>query len=165
MPKTYNHKDRYDVKRAGEKLLWRFKIDENGHTKNFKPNLDDLNALKCLLGYISNKKLENISNNTLAVKLFIMSYKEYIRKLDACVLDDKFNIYIASLLDKPLDFYYESFLSEFKTNQISKLTEYCVNKNQKSFTKEQLSRLYTDDFILNKLNETISNALENFSFT
>ena len=57
----------WDVKRAGERLLWRFGLD-----KPFLPNEDDKLALKSVLAWINRQSSGVIENNPLFAKLFLL---------------------------------------------------------------------------------------------
>lgn len=154
----------YDIKTAGQRLLFRFKPNEKGFCKTFTPNDEDIKALSVLLKWITRQKEDVVNNNLLFSKLFIKTLLSNIRTTEACVLDEMIHKELLRDLNKPIEFYIEGFVNEIRVNQASKV---CFLAKDKNKTQEQLTemfnRVYSPEFIESKLRDYVSEALNRFS--
>lgn len=136
--KIQENKEYWDVKRSGEKLLWRLSPDDDGKFKSFTPNLKDYNALKSVLGWINRQTSKNVDNNVLFAKLYIYHLTMNIRHYGTTVLNEFPTNDLLRLLDTPLNLFYKSFHQDLHGNQLNKLVEYSdINK----LVDEQINRI------------------------
>ena len=151
-------KKTWDLKRAVKRLSYRLNKRE-GKFISFKPNYDDKDALVCMVEYIDRVNEQSLVKNDLFAKLFVYVLRETIISYDSVVLDKEIQLAVSHILDNSLEYQIQSFIREFKTNQIEKIAEL---SKKKEITKEHLNRIYTDDVIRGYLNEMITNALNRF---
>lgn len=149
----------WDIKSAGERLLWRFK-----QGKAFKPNDLDLDALKCLLSWVNRQTSENISNNQLFAKLYIYHLTMNIRYYETTVLNEFPVGDLHRLLSRPLSSFYKSFFIDIHNNQLNKLIDVNVEERQDVLDEyKKLQQTFTEDYIIAMLDEQMSNALNRYS--
>lgn len=153
----------YDIKKAAERLAFRFKQDEIGNSTSFRPNRDDVAALETIFGWIDRQKKETISNNTLFAKLYIYFFNQQIRYFETDSLDMICQKELSKLLDTPLDVYYKAFHKELHSSQISKICERAKKENNSKVDVSELENLYTLDFVTAHLDNQITEALNRFS--
>ena len=122
--KIEDNKNHWDVKKSGERLLWRFATDEKGNYKSFTPNENDFVALKSVLGFINRQTNENVENNQLFAKLFIYHLTMEIRQFGTTVFNDYPLDKITKLLKTPLHLFCKAFYDDLHHNQLNKLVKY-----------------------------------------
>lgn len=112
-------KYKFNVKKSGERLLWRFK-----ERKNFTPNDNDMNALECILEWINRQTSENVKNNQLFAKLYIQYLIYTIQHHQTTIIDPMPQHSLSRLLNRPLELFYHDFYTDIHNNQLNKLSEY-----------------------------------------
>lgn len=149
----------WDVKKAGERLLWRFSL------KSFAPNEDDQMALKSVLAWINRNASENVNNNQLFAKLYVYFLTQEIRYNQATVLDEKLQKKVHSMLDKPLALFYKAFINDLYSSQFNKLKEgqTLQESNEVMMDIIQFKETFNEDYCIGKLNQMISESLNRFS--
>ena len=105
-----------NVTRSLEKLIFRFtksiKNDDGTKRQNIKPfypNQSDIDALKNIISWISEQKLQSISNNRIFAKLFIDQMQHEIWRTSSYDLAVEL---MQRKLEISLDDYYKSFQTE-----------------------------------------------------
>lgn len=150
---------KWDIKSAGERLLWRFKSG-----KSFVPNELDVDALTCVLSFINRQTSENIANNQLFAKLYIYHLTMNIRYYETTVLNEFPVGDLHRLLSKPLTSFYKAFYVDLHNNQLNKLVKVDEEERQGVLDDfKNLQQTFTEDFIIQKLDEQMSNALNRYS--
>jgi hypothetical protein len=112
----------WDVKKAGERLLWRFGQDDKGNFKNFTPNDQDFIALKSVLAWMNRQSSGIIENSPLFAKLYILQLVGEIRENKTTVFNDHVFAKISNQLAKPLELFYTTFYDDLVANQFTRLT-------------------------------------------
>lgn len=150
----------YDLKKAIDRIQWRFRIENNDYV-NFKPNKLDLDAINTFIRWIASQKKESLNNNVLFAKLFIYTKTQFIRKNQTTVLDGFATKELCRLLDIPLNFYYDAFYNDLHDNQLNRLLKAEDKKEELAIIEEykQLKKTFTKDFVTNKLDHEITEAL------
>lgn len=165
--KLQKHKDQvsdakkfWDVKRAGERLLWRFGLD-----KPFKPNADDRIALKSVLHSYNGFCSDAINNNQLFAKLYIYQLTQDIRYHQTTVFEELVQLELSKVLDTPLHLFYDAFIADLYGNQLNRISEVSSQKEKLDVVKyaQRFKETYNKDFVTAKLDEMIVNALNRFS--
>lgn len=155
---------KWDVKKAGNRLLWRFSKDDNGKFKNFTPNESDLGALHTVLEWINRQENVNVRGHVLFAKLYIYFLTQGIRYHGTTVFDNHVQRELSSLLEKPFHLFYDAFITDLYGNQLNKLNKQSIDQFDKTMLEvEQFKKVFTEDYIKSKLNEMISEALNRFS--
>lgn len=108
----------WDVKRAGERLLWRFSLD-----KPFKPNADDKLALKSVLAWINKQSSGVLERHNCFAKLYLLQLVGLIRENKTTVFNDVVFSELSHQLSKPLDLFYKAFYEDLASNQLNRLTK------------------------------------------
>lgn len=87
-------------KKALEHIIWRF---ENSIKTNkpINPSENDLKAINKLSEFYTHKKTENINNNTLFAKLYVVFYGELLKYFDSTVFSNIPQTELHKELDKP----------------------------------------------------------------
>lgn len=192
-----------ELKKAGERLLWRLSPKENGDHTTFKANENDFNALKTILGHINRQEKISVKNQSLFAKLFIYELTMEIRNYQTTVLNPFPLQKLSSLLSKPIEVFYDAFYSDLINNQLNRLTDFDnINKQIEKDIKEaeenypnyegitskedyikskrlemisdekqievlkdysRLKETFTLDFVVDKLNGNIAEAINKFS--
>lgn len=155
----------WDIKKAGERLLWRFQKDANGNFKSFVPNDNDVAALKCVLAWVNRNTSENVKNNQLFAKLYIYFLTQGIRYHETTVLENEVQKELSKILDKPLQLFYKAFANDLYSNQLSRLMTEETPEDAKQVLSDlkKFQETYSEDLIESKLDEMISEALNRFS--
>ena len=192
-----------ELKKAGERLLWRLSPKENGDHTTFKANENDFNALKTILEHINRQEKISVKNQSLFAKLFIYELTMEIRNYQTTVLNPFPLQKLSSLLSKPIEVFYDAFYSDLINNQLNRLTDFDnINKQIEKDIKEaeenypnyegitskedyikskrlemisdekqievlkdysRLKETFTLDFVVDKLNGNIAEAINKFS--
>lgn len=141
----------WDLKKAGQRLLWRLQPAEDGY-KSFKPNDNDFAALKCILTFVNNQLSEVVNNNKLFAKLYIYHLTMNIRYYETTVLDPFPSTDLHKLLDRPLAVFYKAFYKDLIDNQLNKLTKYAQVNDNIDFKIAQLKsgEIILEDALLKK---------------
>ncbi|MEM7487253.1 MAG: hypothetical protein AAF348_18750 [Bacteroidota bacterium] len=84
-----------NLKKSLERLKWRF-----GNNTNFKPNMNDVNALNEVIEYVDKKERQQLSDNQLFGKLYIYLYGEFVNYYRSNTLDPIPQKELHKLLDK-----------------------------------------------------------------
>ena len=113
-----------ELKKAGERLLWRLSPKENGDYTTFKANENDFNALKTILEHINRQEKISLKNQSLFAKLFIYELTMEIRDLQTTVLNPFPLKKLSNLLKRPLESFYDAFYKDLINNQLNKLTDF-----------------------------------------
>ncbi len=174
----------YELNQAFKRLAWRLNPDKNGNTKPFKPNEQDVLALKNIAGWIDRQRSENVYNNQLFAKLYIHRLREIIRAYKSDILEDINQKELSKLLDYPLEFFYKAFHQDLYNNQLNNLLERIekgeltvkndVHNSQlipvsgdspqfSTLNSQLFEREYTEEHVKIHLNEMIAEALNRFS--
>lgn len=154
----------WDVKKAGERLLWRFQ-KTNGNYKAFTPNESDEIALKSVLSWINRNATENVNNNKLFAKLYIYFLTQEIRYNSATVFDSQLQKNINAKLAIELPLFYKAFISDLYGSQYARLTKGQTLQESNEVINDILKfkETFNEDYCIGKLNEMISEALNRFS--
>tara|TARA_R110002050_G_scaffold110178_1_gene222165 strand:- start:2229 stop:2735 length:507 start_codon:yes stop_codon:yes gene_type:complete len=148
----------WDVKKSGQRLLWRMSPESNGECKSFKPNESDFNALKSILGAINRSQEETISNNQLFAKLYIMQLVGDIRENQTTVFNEFIFERLSNQLSKPLDLFYKAFYEDLCSNQLNRITETTTDKEGQEVIVDynRFKESFSLDFVTSKLDEHIN---------
>ena len=148
----------WDVKKSGQRLLWRMSPESNGECKSFKPNESDFNALKSILGAINRSQEETISNNQLFAKLYIMQLVGDIRENQTTVFNEFIFERLSNQLSKPLDLFYKAFYEDLCSNQLNRITETTTDKEGQEVIVDynRFKESFSLDFVTGKLDEHIN---------
>lgn len=141
----------WDVKRAGERLLWRFGLD-----KPFLPNEDDKLALKSVLAWINRQSSGVIENNPLFAKLFLLQLIGDIRQNETTVFNDFVFQQLSNQLSKPLELFYKAFYEDLASNQLNRLTkENFKDADGKAVVMDykRFKETFPLEYVVSKLNE------------
>ena len=159
--KLATEKEFWNVKKAGDKLLWRLSPDKNGEYKHFKPNANDFNALKSVLGMINRIEKNNVSNNKLFAKLFINFLTQEIRFHGSTIFDSNILLNVSNKLSYPLDAYYTAFVKDLQENQWNKLLKDKTKEEQLETVKlyNEFKETYSFEYVSSQLNKNINEAL------
>ncbi len=154
------YKNHFDVKKAGNRLLWRIKPDEKDKYTSFKPNENDFNALKTVLGHITRSKEKDVLNNAILIKLIIYVYNNLIQKYNTTILDDIPQKELCRILDRPVEHFYEAFESSIRNIQMNKMID---DLGDKKPTKEEFVKAYDLGFVTESLNHMVSECINRFA--
>ncbi|QOD60628.1 hypothetical protein H9I45_15010 [Polaribacter haliotis] len=121
--KIQGNNDFWDIKKAGNRLLWRFSEDKNGKMQNFTPNDADKLALKSVLSFINKQTSGIIERHNVYAKLYIMQLVGDIRRHGTTVFNDSVFAELSHKLSKPLELYYTTFYEDLASNQLNRLAE------------------------------------------
>ena len=157
-----HRKNEYDVKKAGQRLIWRLSPNEKGETKSFKPNENDFKSLKTILGWITSIKEETMLKQRLFAKLYIKHYTEHMRKHDETILCNEIQESLSVLLSVPLDRFYEAFYRELKVRQFEKIIDNTMRVSGKELTLGELGGIYDEKFVNDTLFHQITEAVNRF---
>ena len=148
----------WDVKKSGQRLLWRMSPDSNGECKSFKPNESDFNALKSILGAINRSQGETLSNNQLFAKLYIMQLVGDIREKQTTVFNEVLFERLSNQLSKPLDLFYKAFYEDLCSNQLNRITETTTDKEGQEVIVDynRFKESFPLEFVTGKLDEHIN---------
>ena len=148
----------WDVKKSGQRLLWRMSPDSNGECKSFKPNESDFNALKSILGAINRSQGETVSNNQLFAKLYIMQLVGDIREKQTTVFNEVLFERLSNQLSKPLDLFYKAFYEDLCSNQLNRITETTTDKEGQEVIVDynRFKESFPLEFVTGKLDEHIN---------
>ena len=156
------NKNNYDVKKAGGRLLWRLSPDEKGNISSFKPNENDLQALKVVLGWITSMKKETLLNQRLFAKLYIYNFTEHMRKYESTVLEKEVQKDLSRILAMPLNVFYDAFYKDLSTRQFEEIIKDTLNIGGKELIKDDLKGIYDEDFVNKTLEHQITEAINRF---
>lgn len=112
----------WDIKKAGNRLLWRFSEDKNGKMQSFSPNEEDVMALKSVLYWVNRQSSGLLDKHNLYAKLFILQLVGDIREKKTTVFNDFLFERLSCQLAKPLELYYTTFYEDLVSNQLNRLT-------------------------------------------
>lgn len=152
----------WDIKKSGERLLWRISPNENGEYKPFKPNESDFNALKSILGTINRFEGKVLYNNKLFAKLYLMQLVGDIRENNTSIFNEMIFTNLSSQLAKPLDLFYLAFYEDLCANQLYKLSEKNVEDiDMREFILDQkrFKETFSIEYVTSKLNEMMNKTL------
>lgn len=135
-----------------------FKFQEG---KRVYINEKDIDAINTILDCINKEKAVNLESNQLFAKLYIYHLNKAIIDLKVDVLSDVPQQDISRILDTPLAFFYSAFQRELYSSQITNVVEQ-FKKSGIPMTNERLKERYNLEFITNKLNHMITEALNRF---
>jgi hypothetical protein len=163
--KLADNKEFWNVKKAGEKLLWRLAPDKTGQHKAFKPNENDFNALKSILGMINRIEENNIANNVLFAKLYLNFLTQEIRYHETTVFNEDIFSIVNAKLNFSLESYYAAFINDLHGNQFNKILIDEGEKDQLKTVKmaQEFKEKHTPDFCIPRLNKAMNNALLTYS--
>lgn len=147
----------WDVKRAGERLLWRFGLD-----KPFKPNEDDKIALKSVLAWINRQSSGVIEKSPLFAKLYLLQMIGIIRENKTTVFNEAVFQELSNQLSKPLTLFYRAFYDDIVANQLNRLSEdsFKIEQFEDVVSNQELfKKTFTPDYVVKKLNEMMISTL------
>ena len=113
----------WDIKKSGERLLWRFAQDEKGNFKNFTPNHNDFIALKSVLAWINRQSSGIVARSPVTAKLYLMYLIGEIRYHETTVFNEFIFHDLSRKLAMPLNLYYRTFYDDLCSNQLNRLTK------------------------------------------
>jgi len=147
----------WDVKKSGQRLLWRMSPNDKGEHTPFKPNNSDFNALKSILGAINRSQEETLSNNQLFAKLYIMQLVGDIRENGTTVFNEFIFERLSNQLSKPLDLFYKAFHEDLCSNQLNRITETTTDKEGKEVVDDykRFKESFSLELVTSKLDEHI----------
>jgi hypothetical protein len=162
---TKHKNDYWNVKKSGTRLLWRFQKGESGGFKNFTPTEADEIALKSVLAWVNRQSDNNVNNNHLFVKLFVYHLTTEIRESETSIFDRFLQTKVSLVLNRPLNLFYEAFKQDLYTNQLQRLIKENGIVDDKGIVVDytRFTEVYSQKFIMSKLNEMVSEALNRFS--
>lgn len=152
----------WNVKNSGKRLLYKLSPMKNGKYRTFEPTIEDLNALKSLLGYINRVENKTIYNNQLFAKLYIMELVGQIRENETTVFNDFIFTQISNQLSKPLDLYYKAFYQDLCSNQLNKLTKDSFKDKEGDdiiMDYKRFKDTFSLEYVASKLDEMINITL------
>lgn len=144
-------KDRYSIKKSIQRLGWRLSSDNS-----FKPNEKDVDSLNTIINWVNRQQDKAIENNHLFAKLYIYFLHQNLNSYKCSVFEQIPHHDLNKKLDTDLKYFYDAFHKDLHTNQI----ESCIEKGS-DLTK--FKDEYSLEFVTDKLNETILEALNRFS--
>ncbi|MDG2194260.1 MAG: hypothetical protein P8K77_05305 [Polaribacter sp.] len=158
-------KEYWNVKKSGIRLLWRFQKDESGRFKNFTPTEADEISLKSVLAWVNRQSDNNVNNNHLFVKLFVYHLTTEIRESETSIFDSFLQAKVSLLLNKPLALFYEAFKQDLYINQFQRLIKEkgIVDDKDAVIDYTRFTEVYSPEFVMSKLNEMASEAINRFS--
>ena len=149
-------KNNYNIEKAIQRISWRFTSD-----KPFKPNENDIESVNCLIDWINRQTSETINNNQLFAKLYIYHLNQTIRYFQTTIFEDIPQKDLSKILDLPLKNFYIAFHKELHSNLITKIVD--NNKGKKEIELKELEEMYSLEFISDKLEQQVNEALNRFS--
>ena len=155
----------HDIKKAAGKLIWRLKPDKEGNFKSFTPNQNDVDSLNCILNWINNQKKETLNNNKLFAKLYIEKLAFELRNSNSTIFNNYSQIKVSTILDMPLESFYEAFKRDLYLRQFKKLLEddSIVDEKGLVVSQNQFQESFNDDYIRSQLNHMMTEALNRFN--
>lgn len=162
--KIKQNKEFWDIEKSAKRLIWRLAPNEKGETQSFKPNENDFNALKSILGSLDREKNKSMSYAPLFAKLFIYVLNQNIRHLETTFLDTIPEKELSRLLNTNVELFFKAFYNDLKDNQLNKLTKTDDKNKQNEILKEyqDLQKTYTYDYVKGQLIDMINKALKRF---
>ena len=163
--KLADNKEFWNVKKAGERLQWRTSPNERGDFKTFKVNESDSNAVNSILGMINRIEKNNLANNTLFAKLYLIFLTQEIRHHETTVFNEDIFTIVNAKLNFPLESYYAAFINDLHGNQFNKILIDDGEKDQMKTVKmaQEFKEKHTPDFCIPKLNKAMNHALLTYS--
>lgn len=156
----------WDVKNSGKRLLYKLSPMPNGKYRTFEPNEDDFNALKSLLGYVNRQNSENIKNNQLFAKLYIMELVHEIRRNETTVFNDRIFHQISNKLAMPLGLFYKTFYEDLCSNQLNRLTKGTFTDKEGNdivMDYKRFKETFSLQHVVDNIDEQINKALHRYS--
>ena len=154
--KIVNNNAFWDVKKSGERLLWRFQQDEAGKFKSFTPNEKDYLALKSVLAWVNSQSSGILENSPMLAKLYLLQLVGYIRKNKTTVFNDFVFTEISNQLSKPLELFYTAFYEDLALNQLNRLDESNFKTKEGDnvvLDYHRFKETFPLDYVVSKLNE------------
>lgn len=122
--------------------------------------------------YEKNKK-ENLQNNELFVKMFIMIYKYFLKHYNASIFDTFIQKEIYNLLDKPVSFYIEKLKDDLNESEIYNYIESKgvdlkhpatkkEDQKQKDLSKIDIKELTKEHFDFDTVQDNIFMMINNY---
>ena len=163
--KLADNKTFWNVQKAGEKLLWRLSPQKNGEYKAFKPNESDFNALKSILGMINRIEKNNVANNRLFAKLYILFLTQEIRYHETTVFNDDIFTLVNAKLNYSLESYYAAFMNDLHGNQFNRILidETEMDELETIKAAQKFKEKHTPDFCIPIINKAMNHALLTYS--
>ena len=152
----------YNIKKAGERLIWKLKPNEKGEYKQFKPDNKDFEALTCVLGHINESLEKDRLNNPLFAKLYIYVWVDLMRKYESTMFDEMVQSELHGMLDKPIELFYMAFDNVLTHHLQNGLLEKARKPDGKVPTIEEFKATYNTDVQRKELDYRISEALNKF---
>lgn len=153
-------KKKFDVKSAGERLLWRLQPG----AKSFTPNDKDYNALVTVLEWINRQENVNVKGHVLYAKLYIYFLTQGIRHHKTTVFNPEVAKELHRILSTPFPLFYKAFITDLYNNQLNRINAEGIEVFDETMKDlEQFKQTFTEDYIKGKLNEMISESLNRFS--
>ena len=149
--KIADNRDFWDIKKAGERLLWRFDLD-----KPFTPNADDKLALKSVLSWVNKQSSGVLERHNIYAKLYIMQLVGDIRRNGTTVFNEAVFSELSHKLSKPLELYYITFYQDLVSNQLNRLsTDSFTQKEGEDIVMDykRFKEAFPLDLVKSKLNE------------
>lgn len=156
LQKIEKSKRHWDVKKAGNRLLWRFNSG-----KPFTPNESDIDALHSVLDWINRNESANVNGNQLFAKLYIYYLTDHLRKYESTVFNSDLTKELNRRLATPVEMFYKAFVKDLHLNQLQKLLESSVGNDPAEIVAQSkvFKETYSEDYVVSKLNEMISEAI------
>ena len=150
----------FNIKKAGERLIWRLRPDSKGNYKPFKPNESDFKALETILGRITSESEAVRLNNVMFTKLFITSYKQIMLDYDTDVLDKNVKEILFKELRLPLHIYYERFNEFLQMGRMDSMLDKLKENGSTSLQIEDIKDCFSNENQIKTLNAMVDEALQ-----
>ncbi len=142
------------LEKSIERISWQF-----SRGVSFKPNDADVISWNNIIQWIASQKQVTMSNQQLFAKLYIEKLVREIRESKSTVFDNDIQKEVSRVLSMPIELFYKAFHSDLHNNQIKKVLK---DKLKEDVTFEDMENKYTLDFVTNKLNEMITESINEF---
>lgn len=142
------------LEKSIERISWQF-----SRGVSFKPNDADVISWNNIIQWIASQKQVTMSNQQLFAKLYIEKLVREIRESKSTVFDNDIQKEVSRVLSMPIELFYKAFHSDLHNNQIRKVLK---DKLKEDVTFEDMENKYTLDFVTNKLNEMITESINEF---
>lgn len=134
------------IKKALEHFQFKFQ-------KSWKPTEADVKAFNTIIEFVEAKHQQQLTDNEMFAKLYIMVYSQYLDRYKATVFDDIPVKELNKLLKKPLDVFIERFTRNLNDNEQYQLMQEIGIKSDHPATKTQDIKDKESESLLNLTDE------------
>ena len=136
-----------------KKAIEHFGFKLNPKNKIWKATKKDIDALDFIMGFVEDKHKQQLRDNELFAKMYIMVYAQYLERYKTTIFDDIPRKELHKLLARPLNEFIQRFTDRLNESELYALFDELEIKLEHPATKTIPTK--------EKENNTLKNALNN----